>query len=313
MPLTPRETELFEAARPRLGALAYRMLGSAAEAEDAVQDAFLRFAAVDRTGLRSADAWLTKALTNLCLDRLSSGRARRERLFGQWLPEPVLDGDPMLGPAETAVQRETVSLAMLVLFERLQPQERAVYVLREAFSHSHREIAGILGITEAASQQHLHRARERIGRTEREDGMDAAAARRVAEAFLAVAASGDTGRLIALLRADATAIGDGGPVPTVPYEYRGAERIAAHLRGVAAPTPAKRRLLGGAPIVHAATANGAPVLIAVVGGNAVAAMALAVAGGEISAVDTFADPAKLAYLNRQWRSSTHGAPLIDTW
>ncbi|RRR98490.1 sigma-70 family RNA polymerase sigma factor [Glycomyces terrestris] len=313
MALTPREVEQFEAARPRLGAIAYRMLGSATEAEDAVQDVFLRYAAVDRAGLRSADAWLTKALTNLCLDRLSSGRARRERSFGQWLPEPVLDGDPMLDPAETAEQRESVSLAMLVLYERLQPLERAVYVLREAFSHSHREIAGILDITEAASQQHLHRARRRIGTVDREERLDAAAARRVAEAFLAAATSGDKGRLIALLRDDATAIGDGGAVPTIPRAYRGAERIAAYLRGIAVPTPVKRRLLGGAPAIHAAVVNGSPALVAVVDGTAVAAMALTVANGKIAAVLSYADPGKLSYLNRQWRAEAPEPPLVDAW
>ncbi|WP_369028416.1 sigma factor-like helix-turn-helix DNA-binding protein, partial [Nocardia farcinica] len=107
-------------------------------------------------------AWLTKIVTNLALDRLRSARVRRERSVGAWMPEPLLDGDPMLGPADTVEQRESVTLAMLTLLERLSPVERAVYVLREAFSYSHAEIAEILEISESASQQHAHRARRRM-------------------------------------------------------------------------------------------------------------------------------------------------------
>ena len=108
------------------------------------------------------EAWLTKVLTNLCLNQLTSARARRETYVGQWLPEPLLAGDPMLGPADTAEQRESVSYAVLVLMERLSPNERAVYVLREAFDYPHREIAEILDITEAASQQIFHRAKKHV-------------------------------------------------------------------------------------------------------------------------------------------------------
>ncbi|WP_185907421.1 sigma-70 family RNA polymerase sigma factor, partial [Streptomyces calvus] len=152
------DTRRFEAGRDRLASLAYRLLGSAADAEDAVQDAFLHWQAADRQRIAVPEAWLTKVVTNLCLDRLRSARARRERTAGAWLPEPLLDGDPMLGPADTFEQRESVSLAVLTLMERLSPLERAVYLLREAFSYSHAEIADILDITESASQQHLHRA-----------------------------------------------------------------------------------------------------------------------------------------------------------
>lgn len=150
------DTSRFEASRNRLASLAYRLLGSATDAEDAVQDAFLHWQAADRQRIKVPEAWLTKVVTNLCLDRLRSAQARRERTAGAWLPEPLLDGDPMLGPADTFEQRESVSLAVLTLMERLSPVERAVYVLREAFSYSHAEIA------ESASQQHLHRARRRI-------------------------------------------------------------------------------------------------------------------------------------------------------
>src|SRR5919108_3433884 len=163
-------TDRFEASRNRLASLAYRLLGSATDAEDAVQDAFLHWQAADRQRIKVPEAWLTKVVTNLCLDRLRSARARRERTVGAWLPEPLLDGDPMLGPADSFEQRESVSLAVLTLMERLSPLERAVYLLREAFSYSHAEIAEILDITESASQQHLHRARRRITAARRRGG-----------------------------------------------------------------------------------------------------------------------------------------------
>ncbi|WP_399882742.1 sigma-70 family RNA polymerase sigma factor [Streptomyces sp. BBFR51] len=144
---TPGADE-FERHRPRLFSLAYRMLGSADEAEDTVQDAYLRFTAADRTGIEHPAAWLAKVVTNLCLTRLTSARARRERYVGTWLPEPVVTADGTLGPLESAEQRDAVSTALLLLLERLTPTERAVYVLREAFAYGYREIAGALDLGE---------------------------------------------------------------------------------------------------------------------------------------------------------------------
>src|SRR6478609_1169549 len=155
MALTMNDMDRFKASMPRLEAIAYRLLGSASDAEDAVQDTFLRWQAADIGRIEVPAAWLTKVLTNFCLNQLASARARRETYVGQWLPEPLLDGDPMLGPADTAEQRESVSYAVLTLIERLSPNERAVYVLREAFDYAHREIAEILEISESSSQQLL--------------------------------------------------------------------------------------------------------------------------------------------------------------
>ena len=154
--------ERFEANRSRLASLAYRLLGSAADAEDAVQETFLRWHAADRRHIEVPEAWLTKVLTNLALDRLRSARTRHERATGDWLPEPLLDGDPMLGPAETAEQRESVTLAVLLLMERLAPVERAVYVLREAFAYSHAEIAEILGISATNVGTRINRIKNRL-------------------------------------------------------------------------------------------------------------------------------------------------------
>src|SRR3954454_22879665 len=196
MPLTAADVERFEASRPRLEAIAYRLLGSAGEAEDAVQETFLRWHGADVERIEVPEAWLTKVLTNLCLNQLGSARARRETYVGQWLPEPLLAGDPMLGPAETAEQRESVSYAVLTLLERLSPAERAVYVLREAFDYPHRQIADILGLTEAASQQTYHRAKRHLADGRARVEIDGAAARRIVEEFLTAAASGRTEPLV---------------------------------------------------------------------------------------------------------------------
>src|SRR3954464_8870899 len=187
MALTFSDVDRFEAARPRLEAIAYRMLGSASEAEDAVQETFLRWHAADVGRIEVPEAWLTKVLTNLCLNQLTSARARRETYVGQWLPEPLLAGDPMLGPAGTAEQREEISYAVLALLERLSPNERAVYVLREAFAYPHREIAEILDITEAASQQVFHCAKKHVADGKARTEIDEASARRIVEEFLAAA------------------------------------------------------------------------------------------------------------------------------
>src|SRR5437879_205843 len=227
MPLTVADVDRFEAARPRLAAIAYRMLGSAGEAEDAVQETFLRWQAADVDRIEVPEAWLTKVLTNLCLNQLTSARARRETYVGQWLPEPLLAGDPMLGPADTAEQRESVSYAVLTLMERLSPSERAVYVLREAFDYPHREIAEILDITEAASQQIFHRAKKHVADGKARTEIDEAAARRIAEEFLAAATSGQTEPLVRLLTADAVSIGDGGgKVPARARAFEGAVAVA---------------------------------------------------------------------------------------
>ncbi|MEV4924515.1 sigma-70 family RNA polymerase sigma factor [Streptomyces roseoverticillatus] len=303
----------FEASRNRLASLAYRLLGSAADAEDAVQDAFLHWQAADRQLIKVPEAWLTKVVTNLCLDRLRSAQARRERAVGAWLPEPLLDGDPMLGPAETFEQRESVSLAVLTLMERLSPLERAVYVLREAFSYSHAEIAEILDTTESASQQHLHRARRRVTAARRGGEVDPASARKIVEEFLAAASSGRTERLVALLTDDATAISDGAGLAEKLLRYDTPRRIAAVMRAGFKPTPAKRRFAGGTPALHYALVNGAPALLFVVGDQVVGAVTFDVADGRIATVRGIAAPSRLARLIEAWRQHEPDTPLIAQW
>ncbi|MGW4851325.1 RNA polymerase sigma-70 factor [Streptomyces sp. NPDC004288] len=311
MGLTVNDVERFEAARPRLEAIAYRLLGSASEAEDAVQDTFLRWQAADVARVEVPEAWLTKVLTNLCLNQLTSARARRETYVGEWLPEPLFAGDPMLGPADTAEQRESVSYAVLVVMERLSPSERAVYVLREAFDYPHREIAEILDLTESASQQIFHRAKKHVadGRTRTE--IDGAEARRIVEEFLAAATSGRTEPLVRLLTGDAVAIGDGGgKVPARARAFEGAVAVATFLRGLFKPGIAKRKMVGGSPDVYATTANGAPAVVAVVDGRVVGVMCLEVTPDGITAFRNQVNPDKLERATRHWAATEHGAPLL---
>ncbi|MEU7034292.1 sigma-70 family RNA polymerase sigma factor [Streptomyces sp. NPDC046237] len=306
--------DLFEAGRGRLASLAYRLLGSAADAEDAVQDTFLRWQAADRGHVEVPEAWLTKVLTNLCLDRLRSAQARHERAAGVRLPEPLLEGDPMLGPADTVEQRESVSLAVLTLLERLSPVERAAYVLREAFSYPHAEIAGILDITESASQQHVHRARRRVAAERRGGGeVDPASARRVVEEFLAAASSGRTERLVALLTDDVTAVSDGAGLARRLLRFTTRERVASFVRAGFKPTPAKRRLAGGSPAMYIAPVNGSPAVVAVVDGRVVGAVVFDVSDGRVASLHGIAAADRLGRLNEAWRQHEPGAPVIDAW
>ncbi|MET7401486.1 sigma-70 family RNA polymerase sigma factor [Dactylosporangium sp. NPDC005572] len=311
--MDPATVERFEANRERLASLAYRLLGSAADAEDAVQDTFLRWHAADPRHVQVPEAWLTKVVTNLSLDRLRSAQARRERAAGDWLPEPLLDGDPMLGPAETVEQRESVTLAVLTLMERLSPVERAVYVLREAFGYSHAEIAGILDITESASQQHAHRARHRLAADRIARTVDRAAARRIVEAFVDAAASGRTERLVALLTDDATAISDGAGLATRWLRLSTPQRIAAAVRAAFKPTPAKRRLAGGSPAMHAGVVNSCPALIAAFDDRVVGVVILDVRDDRIAVLRGMSAPDRLRRLTEQWRRGGHDEPLIRSW
>ncbi|MEU7820283.1 RNA polymerase sigma factor SigJ [Catellatospora sp. NPDC049133] len=314
MPLTALDVDRFEAARPRLEAVAYRLLGSSAEAEDAVQETYLRWQATDVERIEVPEAWLTKVLTNLCLKQLTSARARRETYVGQWLPEPLLAGDPMLGPADTAEQRESVSYAVLTLMERLSPNERAVYVLREAFDYPHREIAEILDLTEAASQQIFHRAKKHVADGKARTEIDDATARRIVEEFLAAATSGRTEPLVRLLTADAIAIGDGGgKVPARARAFEGAVAVAKFLWGLFRPAEAKRAIIGGAPEIFATTANGDPAVVAVVDGRVVGIMCLEVTAEGIAASRNQVNPDKLARATAHWAATDHGKPLFTAF
>lgn len=305
----------FEASRNRLASLAYRLLGSAADAEDTVQDAFLRWQAADRGYVEVPEAWLTKIVTNLALDRLRSAKVRRERAVGAWMPEPLLAGDPMLGPADTVEQRESVTLAVLTLMERLSPVERAAYVLHEAFAYSHAEIAEILGITESGSQQHTHRARRRITAARNRTDVDQASARRVVEAFVDAASSGQTDRLVALLTDDATGISDGAGFGAAAklIHYPTPDRIATAMRAGFKPSEAKRKLAGGTPSIHAGVVNGCPAMLATLDDRVVGAVILELRDDKIAGVRGIAAADRLTRLTEQWQRQEHDAPVIESW
>ncbi|MGW2837170.1 RNA polymerase sigma factor SigJ [Streptomyces sp. NPDC001493] len=311
MALTMDDVDRFEASRPRLEAIAYRLLGSASDAEDAVQDTFLRWQAADVGRIEVPEAWLTKVLTNLCLNQLTSARARRETYVGQWLPEPLLAGDPMLGPADTVEQRESVSFAVLALMERLSPNERVVYVLREAFDYPHRRIAEILDITEASCQQIFHRAKKHVADGRSRAEIDEAAARRIVHEFLAAATSGRTEPLVALLTGDAIAIGDGGgKVPARASAFEGALAVAKFMRGLFKPSRAKRDLVGGSPGFYASTANNRPALVAVLDGRVIGVVCMEITAEGIAAFRSQVNPDKLVRATERWAAAgDHGEPL----
>ncbi|CAM5365615.1 DNA-directed RNA polymerase sigma-70 factor [Streptomyces avidinii] len=281
----------FEEHRPRMFAVAYRMLGSASEAEDTVQDAYLRWSsAADRDAIEHLGAWLAKVVTRLCLNRLTSARARREEYVGPWLPEPVLTGDGTLGPLDSAEQRDSVSMALLVLLERLSPTERAVYVLREAFGYGHREVAGLLGLSEANCRQLHRRAAGRIAASERRFTPDPARLRSLVENFLAAARSGDLARLEGALTADVRYVSDGGGVVNAARRpVEGRDNVARFLLG------ALRKYVADVPVTLAEV-NGAPALV--FGGSAVVTVEFT-RDGLVGGLRSVVNPQKLEFLRRQ--------------
>lgn len=284
----------FETRRGRMFGLAYRLLGSAVEAEDAVQDAYLRWDRADRTAIGSPDAWLAKVVTNLCLNRLTSARARREQYVGPWLPEPVFTPDGALGPLETVEQRDSLSLGVLMLLERLTPPERAAFVLREAFDYSHRDIAEILDVEDSHARQLYRRAREHVGEPRKRFTASVVQRAKIVEKFLAATLEGDVASLERMLAEDVVAWSDGGGKATA------ARRPVFGQVGVA-------RLFSGLPRVPRAArarfsielVNGDPA-VAIYESEALTYLVVPeVADDRIVAFRTIANPDKLAFAAQQ--------------
>ncbi|MGC0333274.1 RNA polymerase sigma-70 factor (TIGR02957 family) [Streptomyces sp. SAI-170] len=283
----------FQTHRPRLFGLAYRLLGSADEAEDAVQDAWLRFSGADRAGIENLGAWLAKVVTNLCLTRLTSARARRETYAGPWLPEPVVTSDGTLGPLESAEQRDAVSLAMLVLLERLTPTERAVYVLREAFGYGHREIAGVLDLSEANCRQLYRRAAQRVAADEPRFAPEPRRREELVASFLNAAREGDLAGLEKLLAADVTWVSDGGgKVSAARRRIEGRDKVLRFLLGVA------ERYLDGVRFTLAEV-NGSSALLAWDGDRLIGVSSFELRDGLITEGRTVLNPDKLEFAQRQ--------------
>jgi len=285
------QVEVFEAHRLRLFGLAYRMLGEAAEAEDVVQDAYLRWSKSHTVAVPGA--WLTKVVTNLCLNRLTSARARRERYVGPWLPEPVFTDRGALSPLDTVEQRDSVSFGMLVLLERLTPPERAVFVLREAFGHSHREIAGILGIEQENARQLYRRAREHVGEPRRRFATDDEQRTRIVERFLAATLDGDVAGLERLLADDVVAWADGGGTTAARHPVSGRDKVLRYLHGLSTRTEAARvRVTFG-------QVNGESAAV-IHDGDTLRAIAIPeITDGRIAVVRLIVNPAKLAFAAAQ--------------
>ncbi|MFD0361745.1 RNA polymerase sigma-70 factor [Nocardia sp. GCM10030253] len=291
--------EEFEGQRGRLFGVAYRMLGSAEEAEDVVQDAFVRWGGVDRAAIVSPSAWLAKVVTNLCLNRLTAARALREEYIGPWLPEPVLTAEGALGPLESAEQRDSVSFALLVLLERLTPAERAVFVLREAFAYSYREIAEIMELSEANSRQLSRRARERVDDGHSRFQPDRRQSNELVERFFAAAREGDLRGLEEMLTADVISVADGGgKISSARRPVVGAERVARYLAGGFGR-------FATAMEIGFAEVNGQPALVGVDGGVLRGVAVADVLDGRIAALRIVTNPEKLGFLARQVDALSH--------
>jgi len=219
--------QIFRSHRPRLFALAYRMLSSKADAEDVLQDAYLRWHGVDAGTIESSEAWLTTVVTRLSIDYLRKAKVERAAYFGPWLPEPLADSD-VRTPESIAEFDGNLSIAFLTVLETLAPEERAAFILHDIMDDDYADIAGALGKSEPACRQMVHRARERVSSRRRRFAVDDATRIRLLEKFITVANTGNRDALIELFASDATMIADGGGKATAVFRIlHGASRIAA--------------------------------------------------------------------------------------
>lgn len=223
----------FERHREQCFAATYRMLGSVADAEDAVQETWLRWSAQDRSEVTNPGAYLVRIATRLALNRLRTLQARRESYVGPWLPEPLVTESAELDAAEPAMLAESASAAMLVVLETLAPAERAVFVLREVFDYPHEDIAATLGRSNASVRQLAHRAREHVQARRPRFSTNQDTQRRVTERFLAACRGGDLAALLELLTPDVTLYNDGGgKVRSARHPIHGSDKVARFLAGI---------------------------------------------------------------------------------
>jgi RNA polymerase sigma-70 factor, ECF subfamily len=289
--------EEFEELRPLLFSIAYRILGSVSEAEDAVQEAWLRYAAFPAQP-ESAKAFLSAVVTRISIDVLRSARARREQYVGQWLPEPLLT-DPYQDPERSAELADSVSMAALLLLERLSPLERAVFVLREVFGFGFGEIASAVDRSEAACRQLAVRARRHVDAGRPRFEADRREREKLAAQFFDALSEGDVDGLRELLAADVSMVGDGGgKVPALAKTVIGAEKVARMLASI---FPS---LVQIDVTLQAHEVNGQPGAIFRDRDNKVlAAVALDVLDGQIQTIRSVSNPDKLG----------HVGPVADAW
>lgn len=281
----------FEPHRRRLTGLAYRMLGSLAEAEDVVQDAFLRWHGADRAAVAEPRAFLSRTVARLCLDRLKSARIRRETYVGPWLPEPVLDTDS-LDPGTASEYAQDLSVALMLVLERLSPLERAAFLLHDIFDMNYADIARTLERSEASCRQLVARARAhvRAARPRFEVPPDNGA--RVAEAFLAASRSGDLEKLANLLAEDAVMHTDGGGRKRAALNaICGRDNITRFVIGITT-----KKALAGAATARPARVNGLPGFVVTEADGTVQTLAFEIHGGQIAAIYIVRNPEKLRHV-----------------
>jgi RNA polymerase sigma-70 factor (ECF subfamily) len=279
--------ESFEEHRIRLRAVAYRMLGSLAEADDAVQDAWLRLSRSDARDIDNLGAWLTTTVVRICLNLLRSRTTRREQPMGVHVPDAVISHPDGVTPEDAALLADSVGLALQVVLETLSPAERLAFVLHDMFDVPFDEIAPIVGRSPAAARQLASRARRRV-RANDVPAPDPGRQREVVDAFFAAARRGDLDALVAVLDPDAVLRSDEGPArPGASVVVRGAAAIAA------------RAVMFERPLAHVrpALVNGAAGAVVTVGGRPVSVLGFTVSGGAIVAIDVMADPERLARLD----------------
>jgi RNA polymerase sigma-70 factor (TIGR02957 family) len=280
-------TATFSRLRPRLQGIAYRMLGSSAEAEEVVQDAWLRWHDSAHDGLESTEAWLVTITTRLAIDRLRSARVQREHYVGTWLPEPLM-ADAAPSPEEMLERADDVSVAFLTLLERLSPEARAAFLLREVFDADYGEVAEALGKTESACRQIVHRAKAQLQDERPRHVVPREAQLRLLRGFADAAASGQFAALRSLLAEDAQLIGDGGGiVPSFGVPIVGDKRIAQLFY-------ATHRRFGAAVRFEVAVLNGQWGLLRFIGNTLESAQSFVTDGERILTVHVQRNPEKLA-------------------
>ncbi|MDQ6778660.1 MAG: RNA polymerase sigma factor SigJ [Actinomycetota bacterium] len=279
-------TDEFERYRAHLKAVAYRMLGSVSEAEDAVQESWLRLTRSDVEAIANLRAWLTTVVARVSLDMLRARSSRREDYFGTWLPEPIVSfAEDGSDPEHEALLADSVGLALLVVLEQLAPAERLAFVLHDMFAVPFEEIAPIVGRTPTAARQLASRARRRVQGETPAPEANPGQQRELVEAFLAASRTGDFDALLAVLHPDVVLRADtGGSLERARPTFEGAEAVAGQALGFGRQFVRFGRV---------ALVNGGPGIVIAPGGQARAVAAFTVAGGRIVAIDVVADPAKL--------------------
>jgi RNA polymerase sigma factor (sigma-70 family) len=281
--------ERFEDHRPRMRAVAYRMLGSLSEADDAVQEAWLRVGRSDPDGIRDLGAWLTTIVSRISLNMLRARRTRREQPFDSVVPDPIVEpASTTADPEQEALIAESVGLALLVVLETLSPAERLAFVLHDMFALPFEDIAAILGRSEPATRQLASRARRRVRGPAPAPDADLDRQREVVDAFFAAARDGDFEGLVAVLDPDVVLHADGG-----------AERPEASeiIHGARAVAKQAARFAHLAPFVRPALVNGAAGAVVVQDGRPFSVMGFTVVGGRIAEIDILADPERLRRLD----------------